>query len=34
VPRAKVISRADVAYAMFAMLDDPSAITQAVGVSG
>jgi len=33
VPRAYTISRADVAHAMLAMLDDPATIGQAVGVA-
>jgi putative NADH-flavin reductase len=34
VPRAGSVSRADVAHAMLAVLDDPATIRQAVGVGG
>lgn len=33
VPRSRSTSRADVAHAMLAMLDNPATIGQAVGVS-
>ncbi|GII80713.1 NADH-flavin reductase [Sphaerisporangium rufum] len=34
VPAARSISRADLAHAMLALLDDPAAVKQAVGVAG
>lgn len=33
VPRGNIVSRADVAHAMLAMLDDPATVRQAVGVA-